>query len=63
MQRRIRYAQELLMDPRVSVIEAAVASGFQTQAHFTTVFHKIVGHPPRRWRREHCQEPELAAAR
>lgn len=58
MQRRIRYAQELLKDPRTSLIEAAIAAGFHTQAHFTRVFHKLVGQPPRRWRQDHCLDPD-----
>jgi AraC-like DNA-binding protein len=51
MRRRIESAQRQLLDPRLSVIEIAMSVGFQTQAHFTTTFKRIVGETPCRWRR------------
>ena len=47
---RIDAAQELLSRTDYRLIDVAVATGFQTQAHFTTVFKRIVGETPRRWR-------------
>jgi AraC-like DNA-binding protein len=50
LRRRIHHAQRMLLDHRTSIIEIALSVGFQTQAHFTTVFKRFVGQPPLRWR-------------
>lgn len=50
LRRRIEHAQELLADPRAKLADVALAVGFQTQAHFTTVFGRFVGETPHRWR-------------
>jgi len=47
---RIEIAQELLAETDQRVIDIAMAVGFQTQAHFTTVFKRLVGDTPRHWR-------------
>jgi AraC-like DNA-binding protein len=48
--RKMERAKELLKDPAVAIVDIALGLGFQTQAHFTTVFKRYVGQPPRRWR-------------
>jgi AraC-like DNA-binding protein len=48
--RRINRAQELLRDPTQALVEIALSVGFQTQAHFTTVFGRLTGATPHRWR-------------
>ena len=48
---RIRRAQDLLGDPRNTVIDVALSVGFLSQAHFTTVFHRFVGDTPNCWRK------------
>ena len=50
LRRRVERAQELLADDRRSVVDVALSVGFQTQAHFTTVFKRFAGQPPRAWR-------------
>jgi AraC family transcriptional regulator len=50
LRRRVRRAEELLRDSTMTIVEIALTVGFQTQAHFTTVFKKFVGYPPRHWR-------------
>jgi AraC-like DNA-binding protein len=50
--KRIETAQRLLLDPNLKIIEIAIGVGFQTQAHFTTSFKKIVGMTPWKWRRD-----------
>jgi AraC family transcriptional regulator len=50
LRRRIGRAQELLKDTTMSTVEIALAVGFQTQAHLTTVFKRFAGCPPGRWR-------------
>lgn len=50
LQRRIRRAAELMRDTTMTIMEITFAVGFQTQAHFTTVFKRFAGCTPRRWR-------------
>lgn len=52
LRRRINHAQAMLADPRAKLVDVALRVGFQTQAHFTTVFKRFVGETPHRWR---CQ--------
>jgi AraC-like DNA-binding protein len=51
LRRRIHRAQELLLEPNASLLDVALGVGFQTQAHFSTVFKRIAGDTPSRWRR------------
>jgi len=51
LRRRIERAQELLASPNQTLVDVALSVGFQTQAHFTTVFKRFVGETPHRWRR------------
>lgn len=50
LRRRIRRAEELLRNSTMAIVEVALTVGFQTQAHFTTVFKRFVGCTPRHWR-------------
>jgi AraC family transcriptional regulator len=50
LQQRIRRAEDLLKDTAIPIVEVALTVGFQTQAHFTTVFKRLVGCTPQRWR-------------
>ncbi|WP_454683890.1 helix-turn-helix domain-containing protein [Ancylobacter moscoviensis] len=50
LRRRIERAQEMLLETRDPLVEIALAVGFQTQAHFTTVFRRFVGDTPYQWR-------------
>ena len=50
LKRRIERAEELLKQARVSLVEVALTVGFQTQAHFTTVFKRFAGDTPYQWR-------------
>jgi transcriptional regulator GlxA family with amidase domain len=50
IRRRIQQAQALLQGGDTSIVDVALSVGFQTQAHFTTVFKRIVGLTPQRWR-------------
>jgi AraC-like DNA-binding protein len=51
MRRRIERAEELLRDTALPLVEVALSVGFQTQAHFTTVFRALVLETPGRWRK------------
>ena len=50
LRRRIERAQEKLAGTGMSLVEVALSVGFQTQSHFTSVFTRMVGQPPRAWR-------------
>jgi transcriptional regulator GlxA family with amidase domain len=47
---RVLRAQSLLKESDHSISAIAGLVGFQTQAHFTFVFKRIIGLPPARWR-------------
>jgi AraC-like DNA-binding protein len=51
LRRRIERSQELMQRTNDTLVEVALGVGFQTQAHFTTVFKRFVGETPQRWRR------------
>ncbi|HTZ37597.1 MAG TPA: AraC family transcriptional regulator [Stellaceae bacterium] len=50
LRRRVERAQEMLAENKTSLVEIALTVGFQTQSHFTSVFKRFVGQPPRAWR-------------
>lgn len=50
LRRRVERAQQMLLETRDPLVEIALAVGFQTQAHFTTVFRRFVGDTPYQWR-------------
>ncbi len=54
MRRRIERAQEMLLAPKVSLVDVAMEVGFHSQSHFTSVFKRFVGKPPHAWRE--CEE-------
>jgi AraC-like DNA-binding protein len=54
VRRRIEKAQDLLRDASIPLAQVALGVGFQTQAHFTTVFRHQVHETPGRWRQLHC---------
>ncbi len=56
LRRRIERACEMLVDDRAELAQVALDVGFQTQAHFTTVFKRIRGETPHRWR---CRQRHL----
>lgn len=51
--RRIEKACELLRESEHAIVDIALAVGFQTQAHFSTVFRQVTGQTPRQWRLKH----------
>jgi AraC family transcriptional regulator len=50
IRRRIALAKKMLLGPDRPIVDIALSVGFQTQAHFTTVFKRIEGFTPHRWR-------------
>ena len=56
LRRRIERAQEMLVRDVESLVDIALSVGFQTQSHFTSVFKRFVGQPPRAWRQCHARQ-------
>jgi AraC-like DNA-binding protein len=52
LRKRIERAQQMLAESSDALVDIALSVGFQTQAHFTTVFKKIAGYTPHQFRRE-----------
>jgi AraC-like DNA-binding protein len=50
IQQRIEQAKRLLLNSPASILEVALSVGFQTQAHFTTVFKRVEKTTPHNWR-------------
>lgn len=50
LKHRIEHAKSLLTTTQRPLAEIALAVGFSTQAHFSTVFKRISGETPARWR-------------
>jgi len=51
VRRRIERAQEMLVvGAGAPIVDVALSVGFQTQAHFSTVFKQFVGQSPHAWR-------------
>ena len=47
----LEHAKAVLSNARIPIVEAALSVGFNTQAHFSTVFKKFTGQTPAQWRR------------
>jgi AraC-like DNA-binding protein len=52
LRKRIERAQQMLAETSDALVDIALSVGFQTQAHFTTVFKKFAGYTPYQFRRE-----------
>jgi AraC family transcriptional regulator len=50
LHQRIEHAKSLLSNTETPLAEVALAVGFCTQAHFSTVFKRITSETPARWR-------------
>lgn len=50
LKKRIAYAQMLLTDPRISVLEISEKLQFSSPSHFTSIFHKMTGTTPTEYR-------------
>ncbi len=59
LQKRIEHAQKLLLTMRMPLVEVALDAGFKTQAHFTTVFARLVGETPNVWRQRGYKASEV----
>ncbi|QEM68545.1 helix-turn-helix transcriptional regulator [Geobacter sp. FeAm09] len=48
---KIEHAEKLLTTTDLPIADIALELGFQSQSHFTTVFHKMVGVTPKKFKR------------
>ena len=60
--KRIELAKSLMLNPDVPLVDVAMSAGFQSQSHFTTVFRRLVGETPHRWRCARTAVPQGAAS-
>ena len=56
---RIESAKSVLSGTDMPLAEVALSVGFQSQAHFSTVFKRLTGQSPGRWRRDMRSERQL----
>jgi len=54
LRERINRSKELLRQSKTKIVDIALEVGFQSQAHFTTVFGSLVGMTPRQFQRSCC---------
>lgn len=59
IRRRVERAATILQETTMPLVEVAHEVGFQTQAHFTTVFRRFTCETPSRWR-QYCREKPVA---
>jgi AraC family transcriptional regulator len=52
LNRRIDHAKRLMSTTDIPLIQVALEVGFQSHAHFSTVFRKFTGTTPGKWRCE-----------
>jgi len=52
---RIESARHALLTTRIPLATLALEAGFSNQAHFTRMFHRMVGATPAAWRRAHSR--------
>jgi AraC-like DNA-binding protein len=57
MVQRVRIAQELLRQTRLSLERVAIGSDFFDQSHLSRWFKRVVGMSPRAWQRAHAPRP------
>jgi AraC-like DNA-binding protein len=50
LRKRIQRAQHMLLETSEPLVNIALAIGFQSQAHFSTVFKRFAGLSPYQWR-------------
>jgi AraC family transcriptional regulator len=56
--RRIESAKAILANTKMPIAEVALSVGFSAQSHFSTVFKRLTGDAPARWRRMVASTPD-----
>jgi AraC-like DNA-binding protein len=57
---RIENSKAMLSATDMPLVEVALTVGFQAQAHFSTVFKRMTGESPARWRRAALSERQFS---
>ncbi|WOD13436.1 AraC family transcriptional regulator [Paraburkholderia kirstenboschensis] len=52
---RVRFARTMLCQQTPALVDVGACAGFQTQQHFTAVFHRYTGMTPRAYRLTHLK--------
>ncbi|HEX7273394.1 MAG TPA: AraC family transcriptional regulator [Casimicrobiaceae bacterium] len=52
VERRMERAKSLLQETTLPIVEIAQQVGYSNQSHFSTVFHRLTGRTPRRYRHD-----------
>jgi AraC-like DNA-binding protein len=60
MVKRLEMAKALLLDEEIPIVQVAFSVGFRSQTYFTSVFRKIIGTTPARWRKQAVLVKSLA---
>ena len=60
LSRRIEHAKQLMAAEDLKLVEIALDAGFQSQAHFCTIFKRLTGDTPSAWRRLHVYTREIS---
>ena len=60
--RTLLAAECIQVAPELQLIDVATACGFSSSAHFSRLFHKVVGTPPREYRRSAQERGNLNRA-
>ena len=60
LSRRIEHAKQLMTARETTLVEIALDAGFQSQAHFCTIFKRLTGDTPSGWRRQHVYPCEIS---
>lgn len=50
LERRIERAKKLIVETEASLVNIALELGFSSQSHFTSIFRKLAGQTPHRYR-------------
>jgi RpiB/LacA/LacB family sugar-phosphate isomerase len=61
MRQRVERAQDLLREGQMPLAEVATEVGFETQSHFTSVFRRLVGATPKKYREMHQTEVQAVS--
>ena len=57
---RIEHAKQLMAAGESTLVQIALDAGFQSQAHFCTIFKRMAGQTPSAWRRLHVYACDIS---
>lgn len=57
LERRLERAKMMLRSAKTSLVDVSLSTGFDSQSHFTSTFHRMVGATPNEFRGAYRKEP------